>query len=299
MKKILLGLLLLSATLSGHSQYKDDYGIKLGAANYLGDIGGKEKSRRDFIWDIKMRKTRWAVGGFYRHRFNKNFGINGSLTYARIAGDDGLTTNRSRKARNLSFVNDMLDVSAKGEYYFYSHDDVTGRGKYFLSMRAYLFTGVGATIHAPKTLDSNGSKVKLRPEQTEGANYGIATLNIPVGLGIYFTHKKEHRYGFEMSWSATFTDYLDDISSEYAESGSKVANRYDELSSSDQSTSPSSIYYEPGQKRGDATNNDNYLIASFTYSYVLLGSKANTLYRQHSGKNNYKRSTKRRIRAKF
>ena len=239
MKKILLGLILISGVLSGYSQYRVDYGVRLGAANYLGDIGGKEKTRRDFIWDIKMRKTRWAAGGFYRYRFNKNFAINGGLTYARLEGDDALSTNRARKGRNLSFVNDMLDVSAKGEYYFYSHDDVTGRGKYFLSMRTYVFAGIGGTLHAPKTKDAADDKVKLRKELTEDTKYGLFTANIPVGFGVYFTHKKEHRYGFEMSWSATFTDYLDDVSGTYSVTAtSNVAYRYDELSPQDQASVP-------------------------------------------------------------
>lgn len=300
MKKILIGLLIISSSVTSYSQYKVDYGFRVGAANYLGDIGGKEQTRRDFIWDIKMQKTRWAAGGFYRYRFNKNFAVNAGLTYARIAGDDALSTNKGRRGRNLSFINDILDSYVRAEFYFYSHDDVTGRGKYFLSMKAYGFAGFGGTFHAPKTKDSGNSITKLRPEQTEGIKYGIATANIPVGLGLYFTKKKEHRFGFEMGWSATFTDYLDDVSGVYsAESTSQLSNRYDEIPTEELGNVPSLLNYQAGDKRGDATNNDNYLIASFTYSYVLLGSKSNTLYRQHSGKAKYKRNTKRRIRAKF
>lgn len=321
MKKILLGLILIAGVLTGYSQYKTDFGFRLGAANYLGDIGGKEQTRRDFIWDMKLRKTRWAVGGFYRYRFNKNFGVNGSMTYARIAGDDALTTNPSRRGRNLSFFNDMLDVSAKGEWYFYSHDDVTGRGKYFLSMRTYLFSGVGGTIHAPKT-KYNGTTYKLRPLRTEGNAYGLATLNIPIGLGAYFTYKKEHRYGFELSWHLSFTDYLDDISTVYVDpstlsaDGAELYNRRDELAENDPSVAPWYYYgyheenmatrLANGQRgiieeniRGFNSNRDNYLLMTFTYSYVKLGSKANTLYRQHTGSGKYKRNVKRRIRAKF
>lgn len=322
MKKILLGLIIIFGALSSYAQYRVDFGGRIGAANYLGDIGGKEQTRRNFIWDMKMQKTRWAVGGFYRYRFNKNFALNGSLTYLRIEGNDALTTNRARKGRNLSFVNDMLDVSTRGEYYFYSHDDVTGRGKYFLSMRTYAFAGLGGTIHAPKT-KYNGDTYKLRKLSTEGVKYGLATVNIPLGLGVYFTYKKEHRYGFEMSWHTAFTDYLDDISTVYVDpsnlspDAANLYNRNGELSASDAANAASWYYYGYHEdnkeivasnggnlnlnenKRGDATNNDNYLLATFTYSHVTLGSKANTLYRQHSSKAKYKKNVKRRIRAKF
>ena len=53
--------------LLGSSQYNFDYGIKLGATNYLGDIGGQEKTRRDFIMDMKLSQTRWVVGGYARY----------------------------------------------------------------------------------------------------------------------------------------------------------------------------------------------------------------------------------------
>ena len=297
MKKVLLGLLFISGIIYADAQYRGDFGFRIGASNYLGDIGGKEQTRRDFIWDMKLRKTRWTVGGFYRHRFNKNFGVTGSLTYARVEGDDAFTTNRARRGRNLNFVNDMLEFSGRGEYYFYSHDDVTGRGKYFLSMRSFVFAGVGGLVHAPKTRDASNDRVFLRREETEGNRYGLLTATIPVGVGVYFTYKKEHRYGFELSWHASFTDYLDDISTTYTTTTSDVANRYDELPSG--ADVPRSIYYEPGQKRGDPSNQDNFLLANFTYSYVLLGSSANTLYRQHTKDAKYKRNVKRRIRAKF
>ena len=187
-------------------------------------------------------------------------------------------------------------------------------------MRAYAFAGVGALIHAPKT-KYDGDTYKLRKLKTEGVKYGLATVNIPLGIGAYFTHKKEHRYGFEMSFHTSFTDYLDDVSTVYvdpstlSENGATLYNRNGELNASDASVSASSIFYGYHQehidngdatsnsllenKRGDASNNDNYLMITFTYSHVALSQKANTLYRQHTGKTKYKRGVKRKIRAKF
>jgi len=63
MKKIYIVLFLQPLTLSMHSQWLWDYGVAIGASNYLGDIGGKEQTRRDFVSDMKLSKTRYNVGG--------------------------------------------------------------------------------------------------------------------------------------------------------------------------------------------------------------------------------------------
>jgi len=51
-----------------YSQYALDYGVVAGASNYLGEIGGKEKPNREFLLDMNMVHTRWALGGFIRYR---------------------------------------------------------------------------------------------------------------------------------------------------------------------------------------------------------------------------------------
>jgi len=314
-KKILLASFLISGISVGYSQYKFDFGGRLGASNYLGDIGGKEQTRRDFIWDMKMRQTRWAGGGFARYRFNQYFGVNAGLTYIRIQGDDRFTTNPARRGRNLNFKNDMLELYARGEFYFYSNDDLGNRGRYYLGVKTYAFAGVGGLLHGPKT-KYDGDKYRLRKMQTEGVKYSPVTAVIPMGFGVYFTHKREHRYGFEMVWNKTFTDYLDDISSVYADPATLpdpmsgvLADRHHELSDEVKQEVPSSIYYgykEAGDldpvktnKRGDDTNKDNYLLATFTYSYVLPMYGPNTFYRQHVSSKAQRVAAKRKIRAKF
>ncbi|MGV2481597.1 UNVERIFIED_CONTAM: hypothetical protein IGO34_32890, partial [Salmonella enterica subsp. enterica serovar Weltevreden] len=49
MKNIFIFFLILLFTTSLNAQRRLDYGIAIGVSNYLGDIGGKEKTRRDFV----------------------------------------------------------------------------------------------------------------------------------------------------------------------------------------------------------------------------------------------------------
>ena len=52
MKKNYIVLLVCLFTLSMQSQWVWDYGVAIGATNYLGDIGGKDKSRQNDLHSI-------------------------------------------------------------------------------------------------------------------------------------------------------------------------------------------------------------------------------------------------------
>ena len=123
--------------LLGSSQYNFDYGIKLGATNYLGDIGGQEKSRREFLMDMKLSQTRWVAGGYARYKFLPSLAGNLSINYGRIQGDDALSSNKGRNTRNLRFRNNILEISAKAEYYVFEASDIGGKGRYLLDLKTF------------------------------------------------------------------------------------------------------------------------------------------------------------------
>lgn len=267
------------------SYYKIDAGGYLGMSNYLGEIGGKEQTERPFIWDMKLNQTRWSMGGFVRKKINDYFAVHVSLNYLRIQCADNLSTNRGRRGRNLSFKNDILDLAARAEVYIYNIPDVGGTGRYRLDFKSYAFVGVGGFLHGPKAI-YNGEWVKLRPLMTEGQAkpYSKIGVCIPVGLGFYFTQKRKYRFGWEVSWRLTFTDYIDDISTVYADPAllssdmaRDLANRHDEVSGNPDV--PADAFYEPGQKRGDSSDNDTYFYMGFSYSYVFRGR--NSFYTQN------------------
>jgi hypothetical protein len=307
MKKVLiLAIILTSFAYTGEAQrkrirYAFDYGFGLGASNYLGEMGGKEKTRRDFIADMKLAETRWAVSGFARYKFNNFIAAHAGLTYLRIEGNDALSTNRGRRGRNLSFRNDMLELSTRADIYIYGSNDVGRRGSYRLDFKSYAFLGVAGLLHGPKTT-YDGGWVKLRPLMTEDVKYKKVTFAIPIGLGFYFTKKRKYRFGFEMGWRVTFTDYLDDCSTVYKDhstSGNQMlidlSNRRPELGTD--SSVPTAANYAPGSKRGDPSHNDTYFYTLVTYSYVLRGR--NTFYTQNYNWLFGKKGKHRLVRVKF
>ncbi len=308
MKNILILTLILCFTLSIKGQRRLDYGIAIGVSNYLGEIGGKEKTRRDFVADMKLAKTRWNVGGFVRYKIKPKVSVKLALDYLRLEGSDKLSTNLGRNARNLSFRNDVFDLAATGQVFFYEDNDLGNTYRYKNGFRAYVFVGVGAMYHNPKAY-YNGQWVKLRPLQTEGVSYKSIVLNIPYGIGCYFTFEKKHRVGFEVNVRKTFTDYLDDISTGYIDpttvsaETAALSSRTNELTDIDPNLAKNYIYNtvdNPGNKRGDPTHKDAYMTMSLSYSYVLKGKSS--FYRGHYGNffgGKHKRGKIRKIRAKF
>ncbi len=287
------------------AQYAWDIGIHVGGANYLGEMGGKDQPRRDFVWDMKLGQTRWAIGGFARRKINRLLSVNTGLMYMRIQGADVLTEEyRPRRGRNLNFRNDMLEWYIRPEFTIFQDNDLGGRGRYRLDFRLFGYVGIGVYYHNPKgQINREGDFYALKPLTTEAVDYSRIGLSIPAGIGFHFTKKRRHRFGFDMGWRTTFADYLDDASTVYADPSElpsqlaiDLANQTSYAYALDP-TLPHPNNYDPGSIRGDPTHNDSYLTATFTYSYVLRGQS--NFYRQRYSWIRGAKRVGRKSRAKF
>lgn len=325
MRKLYVLIVAVLLTATAKAQYAWDIGIHAGAANYLGEMGGKDKPRRDFIYDIKLSQTRWAFGVFARRKINRTISINAGLMYLRIQGNDDLTIYRPRRGRNLNFRNDMFELYVRPEFTIYADNDIGGRGRYRTDFRLFAYVGAAVFYHNPKgqyvgtgTANvSNGDWVALRPLDTELAGYSQIGFAIPAGMGFHFTFKRRHRIGWDFGWRTTFTDYLDDASTVYVNPellpggvGGLSYDMYDQSAvafAADPSLPSQYQYgYEGGDSgpsrpveniRGDPTHNDSYLTMTLTYSYVLKGQS--NFYRQRYSWVRGKKRIGRKSRAKF
>jgi hypothetical protein len=289
-------LLLLGTTMLSQNNY--DIGISLGGANYLGDIGGDELTRRDFIWDMKMNQTSLAAGGFFRTKFSNDLGFKASLNWGRIKGSDANSTNPGRRGRNLNFRNDLIEFAARGEYYFHESYDVGGYGRYLVAFRPYVFGGIGLVYSNPKA-ELDGAFYALRQLKTEGQSnpYSPVTMVLPTGIGFYFTFSKQYRMGWELGYRHTFSDYLDDVSGTYTanenlntELAQLLANRRPELGN--EPDVPREENYKAGQKRGDAVHNDSYLFSELSFSYVVRKRPYGPVWIGDGGKRKGKRTVR-------
>ncbi|MGE0567375.1 MAG: DUF6089 family protein [Bacteroidia bacterium] len=309
MQKIFLTIIaVLTLSFGAYSQYRIDYGISLGASNYLGEMGGGIGEGRSGLADMKLDYTRWTIGGFYRYRFSNKFAVRGALNYIRLSGDDSESLNPGRRGRNLNFKNDMFELDAHLELYIYKVNDVGGTGRYNSDFNLYMFGGVGAFYSNPKG-ELDGQWYALQPLKTEGVSYSLINLSIPAGIGFYYTIQRKYRLGMEFSWRTTFTDYIDDVSNKYiahtdpltaklADKSSPALSAQIREENPDVDKLPYPSTYQPGRKRGDPEHNDSYATVTVNFSWAIRG-RSNFYKSKNSwvlGKNKRKR---RKSRAKF
>ncbi len=171
MRKItLVSFVILSSIYSAKSQYSTEFGLNLGASNYLGDMGGEIQTARPFVVDLKPQETRWALGGFVRKRLNTHFYAEVQFNYIRICGADSLSTNHGRIGRNLYFRNDIEELSLLGDWVFWQITDIGGYYSYKSTFSMYLTAGVSVFHHDPEAM-YKGVWVSLEPLHTSGVSY--------------------------------------------------------------------------------------------------------------------------------
>lgn len=279
------------------AQYAWDVGVNLGLANYLGEIGGGAGQARDWLFDLKLDQSRWNPGAFVRYRVDYNLGVQLAVNYARLQGADSLTENPNRFTRNLSFRNDIIELALTGEYYFFNQPDVGRTGRYLLDFKAYFYAGAALFYNNPKAY-YQGEWHALQPLRTEGQQtaYSLIQPAIPVGFGLFYTFSRLHRFGWQIGWRYTFTDYIDDVSGFYpdpddldSDLARALSNRTGDVAENPISEDLASSYTKGGV-RGNPETKDSYLTTSLTYSYVIrgraksFGKRKNYLYGRKRGR---------------
>ena len=282
MRNLLIILVfIITTSFSGYSQYYVDYGISVGASNYLGEFGGGEGEGRAFLADMEFGFTRWTIGGFYRYRISPKIALKGSFNYIRLSGDDIKSDNGPRRARNLNFKNDMYELLVNCEYYVYKINDVGGTGRYRADFNLYLFGGLGAFYSDPKGQNVSGEWVSLRGLKSEGKSYSAINFAIPLGIGFYYTIDRRYRIGMEIGYRTTFTDYIDDASTVYANNEDGITNKtdqalLDQINAENGNVSGDKGFlslenFDAGSIRGNPKNNDSYMTATVNFSWTIRG----------------------------
>ncbi|PCJ66441.1 MAG: hypothetical protein COA58_06600 [Bacteroidetes bacterium] len=232
--------------------------LMLSSATFLSDLGGKNFYGSNDPSDIDLKDIRYAFGvGFQYHR-PKGFSIGLSAFYSRLSADDA-ETDWDRKFRNLHVRTDIVEVAIKAEYTFPQNSGAL-RGFYFN-------LGGGLTFFRPMA-ELNGIWYELRPFGTEGQNldpthkpYKSYSPVIPFGIGKKFYLRNGMMLGFDISMRKSFTDYLDDVSTEYfdkelirAKSGDAAAHFADPSNNGEGGVG------RIGFERGNPDRSDNYFL---------------------------------------
>jgi hypothetical protein len=166
------------------------------------------------------------------------------------------------------------------------------RGRRGLNMDLYVFAGFGGMYFNPKA-EYQGTWVALQPIGTEGqgldgqpAKYSRFTFTVPYGIGVGKSIDRYWSVNVEFTMRATFTDYIDDVSTVYygrdnlrqaklaAGASQAEADRAAYLSDPN-------IYFETelglprsnqlvGEQRGDETDNDAFMTGMITIAHKIV-----------------------------
>ena len=305
----LFGLLALPKL--SQAQYNTDFGFRLGAAFYFGDLAGTGATPKFGPLDIQFNQMGLNFGLSGRKFLTPAFALQGGFNYARLKGTDEFSNESpERYSRNLSFRNDIFELSARFEYHFLHLRDVGHTYRHKLGFTSFIFLGAGAFYNNPKA-ELNGTWHALQPIETEGNKYSKIQMAVPMGLGFEFRINKKHLIGWEVSARMTFTDYVDDVSSKYQHNSKfdddpiakALQDRSVEIDPQDQSyVNP--VYYSYGSDlestgiRGDEDNNDWYMWTGVTYKYSIRG-KRKSKFNKRRYPFVHRKIKRRRSRAKF
>lgn len=309
--------------LRGYGRFEPYFfvGANINAGNYFGDLAPVNKAAST---DVSF--TRPGFGFYGGYKFHHSIAVTAGINWVRVFGDDFASDSGSeqdfpRYTRNLSFRNDIKEFRLAVQVFLFPN---YGGPNQRLPFNAYLSLGAAVFHHEPKgkvpdadyqtALDGSvsapqaGEWVKLRPLGTEGQNLGIVEpyknigFSIPISVGAQMRiPNTQLTAGMEFGIRYLFTDYIDDVSSNYVdlqtlEDNDGVLARI----MSDRSTVPFSSKGESrdlsnlqftnshgqhnyfieqtngtgldGSVRGNPDNNDMIFVTQIKVSYVLGGT---------------------------
>lgn len=254
MRFLFLLILFTLSTIFVHSQSRTSYYLSGGGIFYKGELNDHDYTYSELI------NPYFSAGIGYSPNNNLVFQfhyLHGSLT-----GADSLSGTRGNKLRNLSFQSTVDEISLRMEYKLFA----TWRKKF---INPFAYAGVGAFWFNPKA-DLNGTLYELQPLGTEGQfiqtdddNYNVPyKLTQGTGLiggGLYFRISDYVKLRFDAALHITLTDYIDDVSSSYADSVSLSQAPNGTIAVLLADRNDNGIFPAEGNQRGNDSNNDSYV----------------------------------------
>ena len=282
--------------------------FSFGITQFLGDLGGKDQVGTDYsLKDLDLKSLNYMAMIGYRHRLSKLFATTTSLTFAILKGDDALTTEKYRNARNLKFRAPILELSQRLDFMLYRKEKIGRRynirglkGFKNRNEQVYAFAGVGLVYFAPQGQIVGDNKwYDLRSKSTEGQGllggikkYSPVTVCLPIGLGFRVGISREWRIGLEASYIKTFSDYIDDVHGVYYDNSLLAAQKGPIAAAladrSDKSIDDQKTWFVGGQQRGDKQKDAYFFVNVVVTRNITYRSYTKTHRRYKLSKGKYK-----------
>jgi hypothetical protein len=255
------GILIICVTLLSFFGFRAaaqdvELGVFGGGSYYLGELNpGKQ-----FLF------TNPAFGFAGRYNLDKRWSVKLNVIEGKLSGDDAISLADSM--RNLRFTSTLTEISALIEFNFFDYF-IGSQRNYFTP---YLFVGPGFFLFNPKA-PFDGEMVALANLRTENQTKKYNLFGLAATFGFGFKYSINSRIGLNLDWGMrkTYTDYIDDISTNYYVDFDSSATP----TTAEMLSDPSPIKHKPGMQRGNPENNDWYAVAGLSIIYrFTIGEKS-------------------------
>lgn len=266
--------------------YRNSFHISLGATNFLGEVGGRDQIGSPFLWDLEIVATRPSIQIGYGYNITEDITLMINGAWGILTGADSLTKEPFRHNRNITFKSNLWELALIGRYKILQEETAGKRYKLrkVRGKKAFVFgiwveAGLGFFFFEPKA-QYKGRWYKLRTLSTEGQgikpgtkpykNYSFA---IPLNFGFTYSLDIKNRIELGVSWRKTFTDYIDDTSTEYYDKEQIRAYKGDVAAYFSNPCICTEDWQKwstkPGQQRGDPKDKDAYVLLYITYTKLF------------------------------
>lgn len=261
--------------------HKHEVFVNIGPSFFLGDVGGLNRvGTTKSPVDLDGKSTRFQIGAGYRYKFHPRFSTTSNLTYAMLYGSDSFTEEEIRRSRNITVRTQLLELTQRIEFIVWAKEDVKttyNTGQRNMADIFYVYTGITGFLYAPQA-QINDKWTNLRPLKTEGQGlpggakpYGLFNFGIPVGIGFKYGLPGNWRVGIEVSYTKTFTDYLDDTSTEYYDPNVLLNELGEDAVYAANPAKENHTWFSAGQQRGNKKDKDAYMFLNITLTKNITG----------------------------
>lgn len=186
-----------------------EFGVLLGASQYNGET--------NLAGQFNPQLLGPSVGLLIRRNLNSRWALRLNGMWGKLKGNDLLGNTNIQSRRGLAFNGNFLELSGQAEFNFIPFC-ACDNNQY---ITPYAFVGIGAGRYAATTTYVGGSDGDLGSDANSGSAFAA---NLPFGIGARY--KFSHRFLASLEWGfrKAFTDYLDNISTVYASTGTQIGN---------------------------------------------------------------------------
>ncbi len=296
--KAIVMIVIMTIQLPAYAQLpKLEFGVTYGLSNFLGDLGGNAGKGGAFLKDNQLSLTKSLTGVYVAYRPSEHLNIQFAINAGRVGAADSLINGRggieeARRNRNQHFRSNISEVYLALEFFptvFLEYDP----NEVYHHIHPYFLIGIGAFRFNPQAqyIDDSGNStwVDLRPLRTEGQGmpnypdrkeYSLTNFHIPYGFGFKYFVNRNLAIGLEVVTRKTFTDYVDDVSTNYISkqdfenyfgAGSEEAKIAFQMSNKAAFKNGGSYLtnYFPGSQRGQPRNKDSYYSINLRVSFRI------------------------------